>query len=136
MNDTDLQTIRERWAKATPGPWAVFEGHPEYVMKPDKPGSDWDGTIIAELPRDEFDLIDYPTAEAIAHAPEDVAALLHVVMSLADDIRTLREKGFIRIALPGEDDLYEIRVNLLDDDEPAITLDAVELLLAAHSEAS
>lgn len=52
-------------------------------------------------------------------------------MSLADDIRILREKGFVQVAVPGEDDLYEIRVNLLDD-EPAITLDAVELLIAAY----
>lgn len=56
-------------------------------------------------------------------------------MSLANDIKTLREKGFVQVAVPGEDDLYEIRVDLLSDDEPAITLDAVELLLAAHSEA-
>lgn len=55
-------------------------------------------------------------------------------MSLADDIRTLREKGFIHVTVPGEIDVYEIRVNLLDD-EPAITLDAVEVLIAAHSEA-
>lgn len=52
-------------------------------------------------------------------------------MSLADDIRTLREKGFVQVAVPGEDDLYEIRVDLLSNDEPAITLDAVEVLLAA-----
>lgn len=56
-------------------------------------------------------------------------------MSLADNIRTLREKGFVQVAVPGEDDLYEVRVNLLDD-EPVITLNAVEVLLAAHSEAT
>ena len=75
----DLNAIKARWAAATPGPWAVFDDCPQYVMKPDKPGSDWDGTIVAELPRDEFDLVDHPTAEAIAHAPEDIAALIQAL---------------------------------------------------------
>lgn len=50
-------------------------------------------------------------------------------MNITDDIKELRERGFIRINLPGETDQYEIRVDLLGDDEPAITLDAVELLI-------
>lgn len=50
-------------------------------------------------------------------------------MNITNDIKELRERGFIRINLPGETDQYEIRVDLLGDDEPAITLDAVELLI-------
>lgn len=50
-------------------------------------------------------------------------------MNITNDIKELRERGFIRINLPGETDQYEIRVDLLGDDEPAITLDAVELLV-------
>lgn len=51
-------------------------------------------------------------------------------MSIADHVNTIRRTGFVRVNIPGEDDQYEIRAHL-DADEPAITLDAVDVLIAA-----
>lgn len=52
-------------------------------------------------------------------------------MNITDHIKTIRDRGFIRVNIPGEDDQFEIRADLLADDTPAITLDAVEILVAA-----
>lgn len=67
--------MRERAEAASPGPWMVDEDAPHIVLKPDKPGFSWDGTIIATVPED-FGLVDYADAEHIASAtPEFVRAV-------------------------------------------------------------
>lgn len=60
-----LQEIAERWANATPGPWALFHCEGEYsVMPAMRPGD------IATGIRNKAD------AQALAHAPTDIATLL------------------------------------------------------------
>jgi hypothetical protein len=78
----DIDSIEARALVAAEGPWMVDRQHPEIVLKPDKPGDDWDGTIIATLPRDDFDLPDFANAAFIAHAREDVPALVAEVRRL------------------------------------------------------
>ena len=68
----DIEDIRQRWAKATPGPWSVnldprnVTAGPFY-WKHSRPGAQWGGAEAEQATSD---------AEAIAAAPSDIAALL------------------------------------------------------------
>ena len=68
----DIEDIRQRWAKATPGPWSVnldprnITAGPFY-WKHSRPGAQWGGAEAEQATAD---------AEAIAAAPSDIAALL------------------------------------------------------------
>lgn len=76
-----LQEIRERWAKATPGPWCireVAEGILDVVSQPQKVG-------VAED-------LGPPDAEAIAAAPSDIEWLLKRVERLEAALRETVEK--------------------------------------------
>lgn len=71
-----LQEIKARLEAATPGPWMKDPDEPVRIMKPDKPGSSWDGTVIATLQWDDFGLFEEANADLIAHTPEDLAKLI------------------------------------------------------------
>src|SRR3990167_1039954 len=68
----DIEDIRQRWAKATPGPWSVnldprnITAGPFY-WKHGRPGAQWGGAEAEQATAD---------AEAIAAARSDIAALL------------------------------------------------------------
>ena len=81
MTDIDLAPIKERLAKATPGPWRVWQNpHKKSDVAVETAWSHSDCEGDTEL------ITDYlPTcgdAEFIAHSPEDIAALLAEVEKL------------------------------------------------------
>ena len=71
-----MEEMKARLAAATPGPWMKDPDEPTHILKPDKPGSSWDGTVIATLQRDDFGLFEEANADLIAHAPETQAKLI------------------------------------------------------------
>ena len=72
----NIDAIKARAEAATEGPWMVDSGSPDVVLKPDKPGSSWDGMAIARVTTGDFGLIETDNTEFIAHAREDIPALL------------------------------------------------------------
>lgn len=105
MTDGDLQAIKERAAKATPGPWAgpritdlwppgwvgVYEG--------DGTGDVIPGSIIGVTSHatDNEDLQD-ANAKFIAHAREDIPMLVEEVERLQEELEGIREavRGAVR----------------------------------------
>ena len=89
MTDAELQAIRDKLAKATPGPW---QPHPRSVyqdVEGDEMGGlgfDVDGPPEPQL-RGQFSR--GADANFIAHAPEDIAALLEEVDRLRDIVNRL-----------------------------------------------
>lgn len=73
---SQLEEIKARAEKATPGPWMKDPDEPVHIMKPDKPGFSWDGTVVATLQRDDFGLFEEANADFIAHARTDIPKLL------------------------------------------------------------
>jgi hypothetical protein len=118
MTDEELNAIRERLARATPGPWHVFEGDDYEVWGGSKPRGegmvwrpDWtdeDDEIAAMYPRDDHEA----DAHLIAHAPADLAALLAEVERLRARDATLMEIARA-VASPDTKTLYGI----IDDEE-------------------
>lgn len=72
----DLNAIKARWAAATPGPWEVKVDYLDTVT-----GEGGDPYISAPLMEVVADVSDSDdaNAEAIAHAPEDIAALIQAL---------------------------------------------------------
>ena len=85
----DLDAIQKRADAATGGPWLPDERH---VLKPDKPESTWDGTVIASVPDDEFGLYEFGNTEFIAHARTDVPALVAAVRARDAEVAELKAK--------------------------------------------
>lgn len=109
MTPAELQAIRDRWDKATPGPWLwdvnksckeimlessgryIVMGFRRYGFGGAQPEFVVDGFTVSAVelavPRKahhpNFDMdIDHPDAQAIANAPGDIAALLAEVRRL------------------------------------------------------
>lgn len=74
--NTALDDIKAREAAATKGPWMKDPDEPVHIMKPDRPGFSWDGTVIATLQRDDFGLFEEANSDFIAHARTDIPKLL------------------------------------------------------------
>lgn len=105
MTALDLDAIKARADAATEGPWMADESH---VLKPDKPGSNWDGTVIATVPDDEFGLYEFRNVEFMAAAREDIPALVAEVERLREQAdRNLRAYLSVQ-GIP--DDLINIEV--------------------------
>ena len=98
MTDTRIDEIRERWEKATPGPWAVQHndlGYVDRIFAPHqdrhKPGGIYDitrGAAISMPSSEEGEA----NASAIAHAPEDIACLLSIIDEQKARIDRLEKK--------------------------------------------
>lgn len=59
--------MRERAEAArNNNPWMVDSDRPNVVLDPDKPGNDWDGLMVCEVPLADDGLVDFPTVEHIA----------------------------------------------------------------------
>ena len=59
--------MRERASGArNNNPWMVDSDRPNVVLDPDKPGNDWDGLAVCEVPLADGGLVDFPTVEHIA----------------------------------------------------------------------
>lgn len=86
MNEEELQAIRERAENATPGPWdAVIgdaAGYPVYSV-----GSRYTG--VAQLISAEFNA---PDAQFIAHAREDIPALLAEVDAMREIVQAVADE--------------------------------------------
>ena len=80
LDEKQLAEIRERAERATPGAWK---------LKKDGRYEDHDECRI-ELPDDNIELCRYENGEFIAHAREDVPALLAEVERLTDENARLR----------------------------------------------
>lgn len=104
--------IRARWAAATPGPWHNDNGGDEGVIRVwfrATPGDDLAGfpegyglTVACVLfPGDmeTYEGPDFRTAEAIARAPEDIAALLAEIERLRAVEQERRENFPARLAV-------------------------------------
>jgi hypothetical protein len=91
---TWIDDIERRANAATEGPWVVDGDNPTIVMKPDKPPSTWDGLLVARTRggtgTDIDSLPEYADAEFIAHAREDVPALLAVLRERDNTIARVR----------------------------------------------
>lgn len=105
MNDTDtarLAEITARAEKATPGPWMVHQG--QYILKPDRPGYSWDGTVIATVPSGDFGLIETDNAEFIARVREDIPFLLGLLAAQDEDRRAREPLPVVAHKGPGVTD--------------------------------
>lgn len=65
---TKLDAIEARLAAATPGPWTISHRNDNQIIRAD-------GTLVADTWYENYE----SNAEFIAHAPDDMAALLAVV---------------------------------------------------------
>jgi len=114
---TNLEPIKARLAAATPGPWELctFKTYPdEYPNDPDAKKENWIQISEANFQwslswceRRDFKRLDAPDfsdAQFIAHAPEDVAALVAEVERLRGVVERHRREA--------------LGVNILD--EPAL----------------
>lgn len=79
INTDRLDQIEARANAATEGPWVKDPDEPDHVLKPDRPGSTWDGTYIATVQRDDFNLFEEANTEFIAAARTDVPALVAAI---------------------------------------------------------
>lgn len=92
MTADELKAIRERLAKASPGPWWV-----DVETTPATEVASADGTI-ARVYRGEVTAPGpRPDADFIAHAPSDVSALLSEISRLQTELSALRA-GIARVA--------------------------------------
>ena len=85
-----VEEVRGRWDQATSGPWAAYfdmGGTEEWLVHQNDDGLE----PIARFPKDwaseEQTWLD---ANAIAHAPEDIATLLRAVARLREDLNGSR----------------------------------------------
>lgn len=82
MTPSELQAIKGRWAKATPGPWFVENGE---IVKPINDGERLFLVVGNEVDEDGFVgefVMSSADAQAIANAPTDIADLLAEVERL------------------------------------------------------
>lgn len=87
LTEEQEQAIRERWAKATPGPWTA---HPKHNLTRG-PTVDADGLFVCECATDREGL-GRRDAQAIAHAPDDIAALLRTTAALRTALAAAQER--------------------------------------------
>lgn len=111
MNQEQLNAIKERVAKATPGPWEseeTTEGHIDIF----NPNQDY---AICQTGNETYDCLNDGDTEFIKHAITDVPALISEVERLRKALQTIAEhnifttpqidiKDFARQALGGEAD--------------------------------
>ena len=119
MTTSRLSEIKQRLAQATPGPWTLYERKRDFkwntgrleqyasadIMAPSCP--------VASMGDIEFPL-HKPTAEFIAHAPEDIALLLSVAEAAKEVVRRYREDS-------GQDALFAVRNELSDALAPLLS---------------
>lgn len=77
-----IVAAKARADAATEGPWMADEG--AFILKPDKPGSAWGGTIIAQVLRDDFGLVEEANTEFIAASREDVPVMADALLRVLD----------------------------------------------------
>lgn len=85
MTPDDLTAIRERANQATPGPWINGHNTAERHSGVTSNGDGYEGARIAEVPSSA------PDAVFIAHAREDIPALLDYVDTLTARLAAVRE---------------------------------------------
>lgn len=91
LTQEQLDAIRERLDAATEGPWMPDNDEPGYVIAPGDP-SGWDGYLIAStVDHDGGLFVQEHNAELIAHAPQDLTALLAEVERLRNELAKARE---------------------------------------------
>ena len=93
LDAVGLRAIRERWEKATPGPWQIVS-----EPKPEQKGR---CVLVSQANPDlRLGTFQYRTheVEAIAHAPTDIAALLGLVEEMVPLIVTVQ--AWLNTALP------------------------------------
>ena len=98
-DELDLDAIEARLARATPGPWLVKDQDPKQIhrgtvqVQEDGRGVE----VIAECYCGAYEGHGLRNADLIAHAPEDLAALLEEVRYLRGEraafVKWLREPG-------------------------------------------
>lgn len=100
---TKLDEIRARWAKATPGPWEIEREEDDVVTHAISPCDLGYPSTIGPLQDVVYRSMDVEQveadAEAIAHAPEDIAFLLAEVERLQKLVPLPASEGL----LPHED---------------------------------
>ncbi|GIM45942.1 hypothetical protein DNHGIG_14910 [Collibacillus ludicampi] len=99
MNKEQLQAIRERVNRATPGPWSIHREDvgddvvfyvPTMIKSEKRTIVDSDGGLISWSEPCTSEQVE-ADAEFIAHAREDVPALLNEVERLEEENRRFRE---------------------------------------------
>lgn len=86
-----LGEIEARLAAASRLPWMKDPDDPDKVLHSTNGG--FDGYVIATVQRDDFGLFEEANTDLIAHAPEDLAALLAVVKAVRDLRNRARRAG-------------------------------------------
>jgi hypothetical protein len=101
LPDPERQAIRERLAKATPGPWKAEGPKFGYFVVRQDP-ADWDGKgyqQICGMPsltkHSTWRVVFAANADLIAHAPSDLAALLAENDRLISEVTELRERDHV-----------------------------------------
>ena len=92
MTTLDLEPIKERLAAATPGPWRVWHDPDPSKVRSTAVETAW---CYGDIEGDTELITDYlPTgadAEMIAHAPEDIAALISEVERLREQVEAVKK---------------------------------------------
>ena len=97
MTEQEIQAIRERWEKVTPWPWKYLEqgssGLPPMIVQDRDRGAPAAWAVARLMMNTNFE--DYPeeaskSGPAIAHAPEDVFALLEEVERLQGVVQSIQ----------------------------------------------
>lgn len=93
MSDAELDAIEQRAALAYRGPWTWegLDGQTQATL--DSP----DGQVLCQ---DLPDCMDHPTLTFIAHAREDVPALIAEIRRMHDMLRTAQERAQ-SLGMPG-----------------------------------
>lgn len=108
----ELESIAARLKAATPGPWVVG------VSESREGGAPWPVFRLRDLRPEDLENTQ-PNVEFVAHAPEDIAALLEEVRALRtalrpgdDAVETIRQDETVRDAFV---DCYTVR-SIMDDE--------------------
>ena len=90
MTSERVEAIRERLAKATPGPWDVHSSTIRGVQYR-KDGTYWRRCSIARILGGANYVPEAPNAELIAHAPTDLAWACDEIERLTQQVEEMRE---------------------------------------------
>lgn len=92
MTDIDLAPIKERLAKATPGPWRVWRDPDPTKVRATAVETAW---CHGDIEGDTELITDYLPTDAdatfIANAPEDIAALVAEVERLREQVEAVKK---------------------------------------------
>ena len=87
MNQEQLNAIKERVAKATPGPWeseGTLEGHND-IFNPDE------AYVVCQTGNENYDCLNDDDTEFIKHAITDVPALITEIERLQVELSNAKE---------------------------------------------